>query len=314
MGGMWQLYQFPLCPFSRKVRLLLGEKGVGYELVRESPWQRRDEFLDMNPAGQTPVMVDEERGVLLVDSMAISEFFEETVEKSAMINGTAVGRAEIRRLVTWFDTHFYQDVTGPLLHERMVKRVARTGSPDAKGLREAMKAAVGHLDYTDYLLDHRNWLGGATMSLADLAAAAQISVADYLGGIDPLYLQPDRSAGAADHTDAALLELARIGTALAVPHRPAARQCGVAAGGDVGVEALHRGGADRHVDRHPADAHRAAALSGRAHHTLSRMDDVAPCQRVARRRRADDLDRQRLAVGRSGARLCGGQGPGRGRT
>jgi glutathione S-transferase len=86
--------------------------------------------------------------------------------------------------VTWFDTHFYQDVTGPLLHERMVKRVARTGSPDAKGLREAMKAAVGHLDYTDYLLDHRNWLGGATMSLADLAAAAQISVADYLGGID----------------------------------------------------------------------------------------------------------------------------------
>src|SRR3546814_18809117 len=37
---------------------------------------------------------------------------------------------------------------------------------------------------TDYLLDHRHWLGGATMTLADLAAAAQISVADYLGGID----------------------------------------------------------------------------------------------------------------------------------
>ncbi|RYD43737.1 MAG: glutathione S-transferase family protein [Sphingomonadales bacterium] len=33
---MWQLYQFPLCPFSRKVRLLLGEKGVGYELVRRT--------------------------------------------------------------------------------------------------------------------------------------------------------------------------------------------------------------------------------------------------------------------------------------
>ncbi|MFN3434080.1 MAG: glutathione S-transferase family protein, partial [Sphingomonas sp.] len=53
---MWQLYQFPLCPFSRKVRLLLGEKGIGYELVRESPWERRDEFMDMNPAGETPVM------------------------------------------------------------------------------------------------------------------------------------------------------------------------------------------------------------------------------------------------------------------
>ncbi|KQM71478.1 MULTISPECIES: glutathione S-transferase family protein [unclassified Sphingomonas] len=182
---MWQLYQFPLCPFSRKVRLLLGEKGVGYELVRESPWERRDEFMDMNPAGQTPVMVDASRGVApLIDSMAICEFFEETVEKSAMINGTATNRAEIRRLVTWFDTHFYRDVTGPLLHERMVKRLAHRAAPDAKGLREAMKAAVGHLDYTDYLLDHRNWLGGATMSLVDLAAAAQISVTDYLGGID----------------------------------------------------------------------------------------------------------------------------------
>ncbi|MEY2926904.1 MAG: hypothetical protein RL367_1381, partial [Pseudomonadota bacterium] len=48
---MWRIYQFALCPFSRKVRLLLGEKGVGYELIREYPWQRRDEFIDLNPAG-----------------------------------------------------------------------------------------------------------------------------------------------------------------------------------------------------------------------------------------------------------------------
>ncbi|MDH7972138.1 glutathione S-transferase family protein [Sphingomonas sp. AR_OL41] len=181
---MWQLHQFPLCPFSRKVRILLGEKGVGYELVRESPWDRRDEFLDMNPAGQTPVMTDPERGILLIDSMAICEYFEETVEKTAMINGTAVNRAEIRRLVAWFDTQYYADVTAPLLHERMEKRLVQRATPDSRVLREAMKAAVRHLDYTDYLLDHRNWLGGATMSLADLAAAAQISITDYLGGID----------------------------------------------------------------------------------------------------------------------------------
>ena len=182
---MWQLYQFPLCPFSRKVRLLLGEKGVGYHLVRESPWNARDEFLDMNPAGQVPVMVDTARsGPPLIDSAAICEYFEETVDKAAMINGTAANRAEIRRLVAWFDTRFYRDVTGPLLYERMEKRLAHRASPDARALREAMKAAIRHLDYVDYLLDHRNWLAGATMSLADLAAAAQISVTDYLGGID----------------------------------------------------------------------------------------------------------------------------------
>ena len=180
---MWQLFQFPLCPFSRKVRLVLGEKGVGYDLVRESPWAHRDEFLDMNPAGQTPVMVGA-GGVLLIDSQAICEYFEETVESPSMIAGTAAGRAEIRRLVAWFDERVHSDVVAPLMLERMVKRIVHRASPDAKALRSAMKAANSHLDYVDWLLDHRRWLGGAVLSLADLAAAAQISVADYLGGID----------------------------------------------------------------------------------------------------------------------------------
>ncbi len=181
---MWTLLQFPLCPFSRKVRLVLGEKGVGYDLVRESPWLQRDEFFDLNPARETPVMVDEERGVVLIDSTAICEFFEETVSKASLLGGTAPERAEVRRLVTWFDAHFYRDVTAPLLHERMLKRIVHKQAPDAGALRAAMKAAVSHLDYVDYLLDHRTWLGGATMSFADCAAAAQISVAEYLGGID----------------------------------------------------------------------------------------------------------------------------------
>jgi glutathione S-transferase len=181
---MWQLYQFPLCPFSRKVRLLLGEKGVGYELVRESPWLRRDEFLDLNPAGQTPVMVEVERNVTLIDSNAICEYFEETIEKAPMIVGHAANRAEIRRLVAWFDGAFFFDVVRPLMDERMKKRLIHRQSPDAKALREAMRQANNHMDYIDYLLDHRRWLAGPALSLADLAAAAHLSVADYLGGVD----------------------------------------------------------------------------------------------------------------------------------
>ena len=65
---MWQLFQFPLCPFSRKVRLVLGEKGVAHELVRENPWERRDEFVDLNPAGETPVLVDSTAGIALIGS------------------------------------------------------------------------------------------------------------------------------------------------------------------------------------------------------------------------------------------------------
>ncbi|MEO5598567.1 MAG: glutathione S-transferase family protein, partial [Novosphingobium sp.] len=181
---MWQLYQFPLCPFSRKVRLLLSEKGVGYDLRRESPWEGNDEFLKLNAAGRTPVLRDESKDLTLMDSRAICEYFEETVDKNPMINGSAANRAEIRRLVALFDENFFGDVTGPLLHERMKKRLYYRQSPDSRVLREAMKLAHEHLYYIDYLIDNRPWLAGNTMSLADLAAAAQISVADYLGGLD----------------------------------------------------------------------------------------------------------------------------------
>lgn len=181
---MWQLYQFPLCPFSRKVRLVLAEKGVAHELVRESPWARRDEFADLNPAGETPVLVEEQKGLVLIDSAAICEYFEETVDRAPMIPGTAANRAEVRRLVSWFDGKLHREVVGPLMEERMRKRLVSRDAPDTRVLREAMKIANGHLDYIDYLLDHRRWLAGPVLSLADLAAAAQLSVADYLGGID----------------------------------------------------------------------------------------------------------------------------------
>lgn len=181
---MWQLHCFPLCPFSRKVRLALAEKGIQFELQRENPWEGTDAFYALNPAGRTPVLREPEKRVTLIDSQAICEYLEETVDKSPLILGTAAGRAEIRRLVALFDEQFFDEVTHPMLNERMKKRLVLRSPPDSKTLREAMRLAHEHLDYIDWLIDNRRWLAGAQMSLADFAAAAQISVADYLGGID----------------------------------------------------------------------------------------------------------------------------------
>ena len=181
---MWQLFQFPLCPFSRKVRLVLGEKGVPHELVRENPWERRDEFMDLNPAGETPVLVETELGLTLIGSQPICEYFDETVDKSPMLHGNSAMRAEIRRLTQWFDEKLFREVVEPLMHERMRKRLVSRESPDTAVLRQAMKVANGHLDYLDYLLDHRRWIAGPGLSLADFAAAAQLSVIDYLGALD----------------------------------------------------------------------------------------------------------------------------------
>jgi glutathione S-transferase len=181
---MWQLYQFPLCPFSRKVRLLLTEKAIPHELKRVSPWAQDDEFSDLNPAGETPVLVEAQKGTVLIDSSAICEYFEETLDRTPMIPGTAINRAEVRRLVAWFDGRMHHEMVAPLMEERMRKRLVSRAPPDTAELRKAMTAANGHLDYIDYLLDHRRWLAGPALTLADLAAAAQLSVADYLGGVD----------------------------------------------------------------------------------------------------------------------------------
>ena len=152
---MWQLFQFPLCPFSRKVRLVLGEKGVAHELVRENPWERRDEFVDLNPAGETPVLVDSTAGIVLIGSQPIVEYFEETVDKMPMIHGNAVARAEIRRLSQWFDEKLYREVVEPMMHERVRKRLVSRESPDTRVLREAMRVASEHLDYLGAL----DWRG-----------------------------------------------------------------------------------------------------------------------------------------------------------
>ena len=138
---MWQLFQFPLCPFSRKVRLVLAEKGIGHELVRENPWERRDEFIDLNPAGETPVMVDPEAGITLIGSQPIIEYFEETVERMPMIHGNAALRAEIRRLAMWFDEKLYREVVEPLMHERMRVYASIGGIPAG---REASSRAPVH--------------------------------------------------------------------------------------------------------------------------------------------------------------------------
>jgi glutathione S-transferase len=181
---MWTLLHFPLCPFSRKVRLAMAEKGVAHDLHREYPWDASEAFYQLNHAGMTPVLHDAGRRMTLVDSQAICEFFEETEDRTPLILGNAMQRAEIRRLVALFDQNFFADVTHPLLHEKMKKRLVMRATPDSSQLRQAMKLAHEHLEYIDWLVGNRRWLAGAQMSLADFAAAAQISVADYLGGID----------------------------------------------------------------------------------------------------------------------------------
>ena len=96
----------------------------------------------------------------------------------------AASRAEVRRLVAWFDDKFHREVTVNLLYERVNKRLMKTGHPDGANIRNGSKAIHFHLEYIGWLMESRRWLAGHEMTLADFAAAAQLSCLDYIGDVD----------------------------------------------------------------------------------------------------------------------------------
>ncbi|MEM8742587.1 MAG: glutathione S-transferase family protein, partial [Pseudomonadota bacterium] len=140
-----QLHHHKLSPFCRKLRLVLAEKGVETALIEERYWERRTEFLRLNPAGKVPVL--EIDGRVLSDSGAICEYLEETRPEPPLLAGTPAERAEIRRLVSYFDDKFHHEVTVNLLHERVTKRLSRAGHPDSLRLKAGLAAIRYHLDY-----------------------------------------------------------------------------------------------------------------------------------------------------------------------
>ena len=176
------LYHVPLSPFCRKVRLSLAEKRVECELVEVKYWEKEPEFLRRNPAGKVPVLKID--GKLLAESSAICEWIEEVYPEPSLMPETPDERAEVRRLVQWFDDKFHHEVTSKLLYERVNKKVTGSGYPDSGNVKAGAKAIKYHLDYMAWLLDHRRWLAGDSMTLADFAAAAHLSSLDYISDVD----------------------------------------------------------------------------------------------------------------------------------
>ena len=179
---MRTLYHLWLSPMSRKVRLVLGEKKLPFELRFERTWERRPEFLAMNPAGKVPVLEDED-GAVVADSYAIVEYLEERYPEPSLLGKTVAERAETRRLAAWFDTLFDREVTSNLVNEKVFKKFLKMGQPDSEAIRRACENIRAHLDYIGQLAEQRNWLAGESVSLADLAAGAHLSACDYLGDV-----------------------------------------------------------------------------------------------------------------------------------
>jgi glutathione S-transferase len=187
---MLTLFHHPFCPHSRFVRLVLAELGMAPRLAEERVWDRRQEFLALNPAGATPVLVEE--GAPPVPGAAvIAEYLNETRGERllglGLMPADASARVEVRRLTGWFNDKFFEEVSGTLVMERIYKRYIPAaqggGPPDTDALRAARNNIRYHLAYIGWLVRKRDWLAGENLSFADLAAAAHMSAVDYLGEV-----------------------------------------------------------------------------------------------------------------------------------
>ena len=179
---MYRLIHYPLSPFCRKVRLVLAEKRLEVDLVEERYWEGRREFLALNPAGKVPVLRGER--IILPESAAICEYLDERHPNPPLVPQTPEARAEMRRVVAFFDDTFHQEVTSKLLYERIHKKIMGRGYPDSANVKAGAARVKVHMAYMTWLLDRRRWLAGEAMSLADFAAAAHLSSLDYTRDVD----------------------------------------------------------------------------------------------------------------------------------
>lgn len=185
-----ELYHFSFDPHSRLARLALGEKKLDFTETVIRYWERNDDLIRLNPSGLLPVLVETPvpgsggQTHRLCENRAILEHLEEAYPDIALWPKNVNERAEARRLVGWFERKFDYEVNAMLLHEKMEKRLMRAGSPDMAAMRQGREALRDHLSYFESLLNVRDWLAGMSLSYADFACAAQLSILDYLDEIN----------------------------------------------------------------------------------------------------------------------------------
>jgi len=121
----------------------------------------------------------------------ITEYLDETrgagLGEHRLLPADPGARIEVRRLSDWFNAKFFAEVSNPLAQERLYKRFMPVqqggGAPDTDVMRAARANIRYHIAYIGWLVRTRDWLAGNRLSYADLAAAAHLSVADYLGDV-----------------------------------------------------------------------------------------------------------------------------------
>jgi glutathione S-transferase len=171
-----KLYGFPPSPNTRKVQAVAAHLGVAleFEFVDIMKGQSRTpEFLALNPAGRTPVLVDDD--FTLSESNAIMQYIADK-KKNELWPENARTRADIARWQFWQAAHWHEGC-GVFLGGNFVKKLLTGGDPDPTALKHAEGAFHRDAAVLDAHLAKHQYVVNGALTLADFSVASYLHYA-----------------------------------------------------------------------------------------------------------------------------------------
>ena len=172
-----KLYDFPLAPNPRKLRVYLAEKGI--EIPRVLVDLTKGEqvapgFLAKNPTGGLPVL-ELDDGTCLRESLAIIEYLEELHPTPPMIGTTPLERARVRALERSADIGVLMGVAR-VFHNTHAVLPGRVPNPEIAAIaRRDLEKPARFLDAQ--FGDGRAFVAGDRVTIADCTLFAAMEFA-----------------------------------------------------------------------------------------------------------------------------------------
>jgi glutathione S-transferase len=182
------VYGGSLSPFVRKVRVILTEKGVQYQLDQINPFSPPPAFLEISPLKRIPVLRDTDvpEPNTLPDSSIISDYIEHKYPEPSLYPRDAFARAQALWFEEYADTVLAQAVGPGVFFERVVRKMMR-GQTDETIVAAALKDKIPKIfDYLEQAVGSKAYLVGDAYSIADIAVATHFVNFGHAGEIvDP---------------------------------------------------------------------------------------------------------------------------------
>lgn len=168
-----KLYASQTSPYARKVRVVMAEKKIDYQLVEVDVWSPDTVIGQFNPLGKVPCLVMEDGGAVF-DSRVIVEYVDTLTPVSRMIPQGSRERLEVR---------CWEALADGLLDAALLARLEHTQREPAQRSERWVRRQLGKIDgalvaMANGLAD-RTWCAGNHYSLADVAVGCALSYLDF---------------------------------------------------------------------------------------------------------------------------------------